>query len=192
MIFLKNNKLNYKKVSDEELLAYIQRKNNKALEELYNRYAKQIELYFCRMLNFDKDKAKDFLHDLFLKIISNPDSFDTSKKFSTWIYSIAYNMCKNEYRRNKHEAIELNKLEHTEKEHVTDNIDLKIIMKAVYRELDKMGTGRKTAFLLKYQDGLKTKEIAEILDCPEGTIKSRIFYVLKELSRKLIVFTDNV
>jgi RNA polymerase sigma factor (sigma-70 family) len=42
-------------------------------------------------------KARDFTQDLFSKLIQKPDSFDENRSFKTWLYSIAHNMCKNEY-----------------------------------------------------------------------------------------------
>jgi len=73
--------------------------NEHALEEIYHRYASLLLKYFHRMLWREEEKAQDFLHDLFLKIIEQPHRFKTEAKFSTWIYSVANNMCKNEYRK---------------------------------------------------------------------------------------------
>src|SRR5690606_3276565 len=70
----------------------------KAFNEIYNRYSKPLFLFFYRRLYQENNKAQDFLQDLFLKLIEKAATFDSSKKFSTWIYTIAYNMCKNEYR----------------------------------------------------------------------------------------------
>ena len=47
----------------------------------------------------DREKAEDFVHDLFTKLIKNPDSFDTSRSFKTWIFSVANNMTINEYKK---------------------------------------------------------------------------------------------
>src|SRR4051794_3865958 len=85
--------------TDEELMRLVQRGEERALTELYHRYSKKLVRYFHRMLWRDDDKAQDFLHDLFIKIIEKPDQFNPERKFSTWIYSAAFNMCKNEYRR---------------------------------------------------------------------------------------------
>ena len=73
--------------------------NSNALAELYNRYSASLLRYFFRMLWKDESKAQDFLHDLFLKIIRNPGYYVPGRRFSTWLYSVANNMCKNEYRK---------------------------------------------------------------------------------------------
>src|ERR1700712_473931 len=71
----------------------------KAFTELYERYSKKMLYFFYQRLYQDKQKAQDFLQDLFLKILEKPQLFNADKKFKTWIYTLAANMCKNEYRK---------------------------------------------------------------------------------------------
>ena len=85
--------------SDEELMVQIKDGNSAAFEELYNRYSRVIFHYLYKMLGGLESLAQDFLHDIFLKIIEKPFLFDQSKKFKTWIFQIAHNKCKNEYRK---------------------------------------------------------------------------------------------
>ena len=98
---------NYSTKSDEELMSLLTKGGQSAFDELYNRYSKPLLNFFFRMLNSDREKAEDLLHDLFLKIIEKPESFDGTKKFNTWFYTLASNMIKNEYRsrqiRSEHE-----------------------------------------------------------------------------------------
>jgi len=70
-----------------------------AFDELYARYQKRLLYYFYRMLGNSNEKAGDFLQDIFMKIIERPNHFDASRRFRTWLFSVAHNMCKNEYRR---------------------------------------------------------------------------------------------
>src|SRR3984957_12835960 len=88
----------YTNMADTELMFHLQRGETLAFDELYKRYSKPLLGYFVRMLNYDKPKAQDALHDLFMKVIEKPHLFDTSKPFRTWIYTIAYNNCKNQYK----------------------------------------------------------------------------------------------
>src|SRR5262245_31137130 len=85
--------------SDEDLMRLVQQGASDAFAEIYWRYSTPMVRYFYRMLWKDQHKAQDFLHDLFLKIVERPEHFDVNKKFSTWLYSVAHNMCKNEYRK---------------------------------------------------------------------------------------------
>ena len=73
--------------------------NQAAFGELYDRYSRVMINYFYRMLWKDREKAEDFMHDLFTKIINKPKLYDPNRSFKTWIYSVANNMCKNEYRK---------------------------------------------------------------------------------------------
>jgi len=182
---------NYSTKSDEELMSLLTNGGQSAFDELYNRYSKPLLNFFFRMLNSDREKAEDLLHDLFLKIIEKPESFDGNKKFNTWFYTLASNMIKNEYRRrqirsehekqtlaNSSELFELN----------SESFDKNLFNKRLESELDKMDVEMKTLFNLRFIEEMGVKQIAEIMNCPEGTIKSRLFYLTKQLSKKLSVY----
>lgn len=177
--------------SDEELMILINRNVQEAFEELYVRYSKKMVNFFYRMLNRDIEKAQDFLQDIFLKIIENPEKFDTNRKFSTWFFAIAVNMCNNDYQKAKTR----NRFEEFEKENkhnyidfINESIDINLFAKNLFDELEQMKIEHKAVFLLRYNDEKSIKEIAEITHCPEGTVKSRLFYIIKKLSERLAVF----
>jgi len=162
-----------------------------AFDELYVRYSKPLLNFFYRMLNNDREKAEDMLHDLFLKIIEKPESFDGNKRFNTWFYTLASNMIKNEYRRsqirnehekqtlaNGNELFELN----------CENYDNNLFNNRMESELNKMDIEMKTLFNLRFIEEMGIKQIAEIMNFPEGTVKSRLFYLTKQLSKKLSVY----
>src|SRR5690606_24604639 len=88
----------FKQYPDEELLVLIRDGDKNAFDEIYSRYSGKIWSYFFRMLWKDSQLAQDCTQDLFFKILKNATEFDAGKRFSTWMYSIAHNMCKNEYR----------------------------------------------------------------------------------------------
>ena len=79
-------------------MLHIRSGNRHAFTALYQRYCKNLLYYFSRLLQYDKIKAEDMLHDLFMKIVERPDLFNTSKNFKAWIYQSATNMCRNEWR----------------------------------------------------------------------------------------------
>jgi len=182
---------NYEGKTDEELMSLLIKSEQPAFDELYRRYSTPLLNFFFRMLNYEREKAEDFLHDLFLKIIEKPESFDHSHRFSTWFYTLATNMVKNEYRslqvRNEHkqflgnrqdESIELNE----------ENIDKQQFEYRLQIEIDKLDVETKTLFNLRFVEEMNIKEIAEMMECPEGTIKSRLFYLSKQLAKKLSIF----
>jgi RNA polymerase sigma-70 factor (ECF subfamily) len=182
-------------MADQELMLHLKQGEALAFDELYLRYSKRLLGYFIRMLNFDKEMAQDSLHDVFFKIIEKPELFDRSRSFKTWIYTIAYNTCKNHY---KHAGIvkeaheELKATEDVLDERFFINTAAKIdsgdFKKALNDALTLLPADKKTTFILRYQEDNSISEIAEIMECSEGTVKSRIHYTLKILSDKLKIY----
>ena len=186
----------YKKYTDEKLMRCIQRKDTSAFNELYDRYSQRLLFYFFRELGGDEEKAQDFLQEIFLKIVENPGLFDTERRFPTWMFTVAYNMCKNEYRRLEIRDIvetdaDMDAIPHeleSEYHPAEQNLDQKIFKRALFAELEKFDNGHRSAFLLRYQQNFSIKEIGEILECSEGTVKSRLFYTTQKLAAKLKAF----
>ncbi len=177
----------YRTCSDTELMKQICSANTLAFNELYSRYSKRMLYYFYRMLGNCEATAQDFLQDLFYKIIDKPHLFDSSQRFSTWIYSIAHNMCKNEYRRRT--LRNCSSLNPESLANFTDNseyeTDVSETVNIIYNELNNLGESHKTAFILRYREGFQVNEISEVLNLPEGTVKSRLYYARQILADKL-------
>ena len=180
---------------DEALMSMLIKRDKAAFEELYARYSGKMYYYFFRMLGRDREKAQDFTQDLFLKIITNPGSFDPAKRFSPWFYALATNMCRNEFK------LVSRKAEPLDEEYAGhcpvlsqdyDDIDLAAFSEELYVHLDELNEEQKTVFLLRHGSGLSLKEIAVIVDKPEGTVKSRLFYAIKYLSSKLMIYNPGV
>lgn len=181
---------NYNNFSETELMQLLKSGDKAAFEELYNRYSQKMLMFFNRMLDNDHDKAQDFAHDLFMKIIENPNQYDVNRNFDTWIFTIAYNMCKNEYKklkiRQQHQQSELKTAD--DKVFIKEAIDKELYHKHLQKHLEQLDEEHKTIIILRFEEELSVKEIAQIVNCPEGTVKSRIFYTLQALSTKLAVF----
>ncbi len=179
-------------LSDEELMQLLVIGNKNAFSEIYSRYHTRMLNFFFRMFFRNEEKARDFTHDLFMKIIEKPELFNSDKKFTTWIYVVASNMCKNEFR---NKAVRDNGVDHTgllardvEDEKVHHQLDLKDFKTKLNSQIDQLNPQQKTVFIMRYQQEKPIKEIAEIMNCSEGTVKSRIFYSLKKMSEKLKEF----
>lgn len=172
-------------------MEHISKGNEKAFEELYQRYADKLYRYFYRMLNRNEAKANDFTQDLFMKVIEKPHYFDPKRRFSTWIYTVAGNMCKNEYRRLSkftmtHEVPDIELTENLN--YFKDNFDKRLFDQYLQRALNELGDIPRQCFVLRYQEEKSIKEISEIMGCPEGTVKSRLYYTIRKLAEKLKVF----
>jgi RNA polymerase sigma-70 factor, ECF subfamily len=166
--------------------------DERAFDHLYERYSAKLLNYFYRMLNFDEARAQDLLQDLFVKVIEKPHLFDPRRKFSTWIFAVASNMIKNEYRSRSVRSImtypedpgQLDVPAATE----ADWLDLAQFGYCLEQELCNLSAKHREVFVLRYQEALSIKEIAEVMACSEGTVKSRLFYALRKLSQSLKVF----
>lgn len=188
---------NYKKNSDEELMLYLGKGDKRAFDELYLRYADNLCYYFMRKLKHDREKGEDFVHDIFAKLIERPELFDVTRTFKTWIYSVANNMCKNEYKKMEVRSntsngldssynVSMNELSATE---VMHNEQFK---EALAHSLNQMDEKHKEVFELRFFQELSIKEIAEVMEINDGTVKSRLFYATKRLSESLAIFDPNL
>lgn len=182
-------KIVYKNCVDEELLPLIADGDSLAFEEIYSRYGQRLFSYFFRMLWKNKELAEDFTQDLFLKLVKHAARFNIEKSFTTWLYSIAYNMCKNEYRKHEIRTIHVEAQKKNQFASTNEvNIDLQRFKEAVHKYVGELNEEKRTLYILRFQENLTVPNISEILHVPEGTIKSRIFYLLKEMKGKLKEF----
>jgi RNA polymerase sigma-70 factor (ECF subfamily) len=184
------NKPKYNEMTDEQLVIASAGGNKGAFDQLYLRYANMLLAYFMRMLWRDREKAEDFVQDFFTKLIHRPELFDASRSFKTWMFSVACNMCKNEYKRQEVRKNTKNGLD--ESHGISDhgqspmaNAHLQQFKQAYTLQLAKLEQKHQEVFELRHFEGLSIKEIAEVLNTNEGTVKSRLFYATKYLAEGL-------
>jgi len=178
--------------SDEDLMLAIQQGEKLAFNELYTRYSDKLYGYILKMLWYNEVRAQDLLQDLFAKIITQPGLFDTERTFKTWVYTIASNLCKNEFKRNEVRKGTVNGVEQFYSLSSDSNVEKEVherqFRDALTEALMKLDTKHRQVFVLKHMDGLSIKEIAEITEANEGTVKSRLFYAIKKLADTLHMF----
>jgi RNA polymerase sigma-70 factor (ECF subfamily) len=186
------NSLHHKQQSDEELMVQLMshhtpvsaKQAEAALVELHRRYSKKLLGYFIKMLNKDVDLAQDFVQDIFLKLMEKKHLFDPDKRFYSWIFAIASNMCKTAYR-HQGKTVSL----HAEMNHpggLDENLaEKKLFLKALQDSIDKLEHHHKTVFVLRYLEHFPLNEIAEITESSLGTVKSRLFYATKKITDQL-------
>ena len=183
-------KPSYKTMTDESLMVSVSKGDKRAFDEIYHRYSGPLLGYFMRMLWKDREKAEDFVHDIFAKIVRKPELFDPTRKFKTWVYSVANNMCKNEYKRQEVRKNTSNGLDSSYAVSDTNANVLHEVQDMQFKEafdesLDALDQKHSEVFKLRHIDGLSIKEIAEVLEISDGTVKSRIFYASKYLAQSL-------
>ena len=122
-----------------------------------------------------------------MKIIEKPKQFDPSKRFSTWIFTLANNLCKNEYRKqgNKQKVTQNIIAQSSIRTYQSDQIDQNKFQQDLNVALEKLPEAHRACFVLRYKEEMSVAEISKVLNCPEGTIKSRLFYATKKLSKLL-------
>ncbi|MDZ4822153.1 MAG: RNA polymerase sigma factor [Flavobacteriales bacterium] len=182
----------YLAFEDEKLMQLVGEKDQKAFGVLYDRYGKLLYNYFHKMLWKDKEKSRDFTQDLFAKLVHKPHLYDPSRPFKTWLYSIAHNMCKNEYAKaevRRNAQPELAYVPNTEfRNEAQSSMDRAEFNIKLAEALDELDETKRTTFELRFRHEMSIEEIGETMQCSEGTVKSRLFYTLKQLNQKLKVF----
>ncbi len=163
--------------------------NQSAFSELYERFNQRLYYYFYRMLGNDKELSNDFLQDIFLKIINKPELFKPGYKFTSWIFTVAHNMCKNEYRNREVRKI-VSKDENPDQFLSNENsyeetMSKEKLITQLFVEIENLEEDQKAILLLKYKENFSLKEISDILELPVGTIKSRLYYARTALTKKM-------
>nr|WP_319509948.1 RNA polymerase sigma factor [uncultured Draconibacterium sp.] len=186
MIFRKKH---INRLTDEELMTAVKNGNQSAFSELYERFNQRLYYYFYRMLGNDKELANDFLQDIFLKIINKPELFKPGYKFTSWIFTVAHNMCKNEYRNREVRKI-VSKDENPDQFLSNENsyeetMSKEKLITQLFAEIENLEEDQKAILLLKYKENFSLKEISDILELPVGTIKSRLYYARTALTKKM-------
>lgn len=190
MIFRRKNKI----LSDNELMRLIVSHDQSAFSKLYLRYKDRIYYYFYRMLGNSSDLANDFLQELFMKIIQKPENYNPAYGFKTWLFSIANNMCKNEYRRRGvHTKFQQYEVHEEKFDFINEQtVETKLVIEKIFQSLEQLGQEHQSTFLLRYREGFSIGEVAEILEVSEGTVKSRLFYARKYLAEKLNYLKEEI
>jgi len=180
---------------DKEILKDINDNKIEAIEELIKKYQKRVyNLIYGLCLNYDT--AWDVSQDVFIKVIKNVKKFRQESSFWTYLYRISMNAYYDYYRKMKVRSKELNITDMEDEEtkrtyQIKDLVDiqedfekkeLKESIKLALKELTDM---QKQVFILKNTQGLKIKEISEILQISEGTVKSHLNRAMEKLKEIL-------
>ena len=173
--------------TDEQLMAKAATGSDTAFEELYRRYARRLTGFFFLQLGGDEELAADATHDVFLRAYEARSRYQEGRRVDTWLFTIAYNICRNHYRSNAYEAQLLATLD---AEPVTDQqievqLDQAALDEALTQVLAELPAPLHQIFSLHYQEELTIPQIAEIVGVPEGTIKSRLHKTMNIIRKKL-------
>lgn len=171
-----------------------------AYDELIQRHQQRI-YGLCYHLTSNHEDANDLAQDAFIKGWKALSSFKGDSSFYTWIYRVAYNSCLNHLktRRNRTPHLSLNDLD-SQVEHDPDlvalisnrtprrDVDLGELQKRLNESLLKLSEEHRTVVVLHDVQGLQHDEIAKIVGCNPGTVRSRLFYARQQLQAWLSEF----
>lgn len=148
-----------------------------ALTALIDRYAANVHAYLLRHCG-NREDADDLLQETWVRVARSARSFDTARRFRSWIYGIATNLARDLFRRRLTRQRALRDLAaQPPAASGADSVD-RGELRARIAELPE---NMRAVLLLRYYEGMSEAEMAEVLDIPRGTIKSRLHAALREL-----------
>lgn len=186
MIFPFTSKI--KPLTDAEVMLRVVNGEEKAFDELYRRYARRLQGFFYRMLNHDAEMAADFTQDLFVRIWTSRSTYREGENVSAWLFTMAYNLCRNEYRHREVQeqyVWQQSGSDEAMDSRVESHLDAKAFDHALSCLLQEMPTEPRMLFALRFEEELSLGEIAEIMHLPLGTVKSRCHYLVVQIKQKL-------
>ncbi len=150
--------------------------------------------YFALSLTSNSDKAHDLVQETYLRALTYQSKFSSDTNLIAWVYTIMKNTFINEYRRNIKAKTTLeshtNRLQISfSKDDFYPSVDSIHAEKEIYKKIGLLEEEFRVPFQL-FLNGYKYKEIAEKLDLPLGTVKSRIFFTRKKLSCWLVDYVN--
>ncbi len=179
--------------TDEELVARSASGDADSFNQLIARWERPIYALAYRVIGREED-ARDVCQETFLRAFRGIAAFKGQAKFSSWLYRIALNLCRDWIRRERRtpvvqapEGVDLTELvaERGPAESVEDLVSRRDMSRLVAKAMRALSEEQRTAVVLKEYQGLTFQEIADLLGCPLSTVKTRLYQGLTLLRREL-------
>jgi len=180
-------------VTDEELVARSVAGDTDSFNQLILRWERPIYALAYRQLGREDD-ARDVVQDAFLRAFRALPGFKGEAKFSSWLYRITLNLCRDVMRRAKRapfvatpEGVDVADLAPADSaaESIEDAVTRRDLGRHVARAMSRLPEEQRSAIILKEYHGLTFQEIAELQGCPLSTVKTRLYQGLIVLRREL-------
>ena len=180
---------------DAELVKRVQAGDVGAFDILVQKYQHKVVNLVGRFVS-DSTECQDIAQDAFIKAFRAIHSFRGDSQFYTWLYRIAANTAKNylasRARKTPAYAVDVEDAEHFEGESGLKEFDnpenlllTEEIRATIFSAIERLPDDLKSAITLREIDGLSYEEIAEVMDCPIGTVRSRIFRAREVIDKEL-------
>jgi len=179
--------------SDEELVARSRGGDVDSFNQLVTRWQRPIYALAYRVIGREED-ARDVCQETFLRAFRALGGFKGQAKFSSWLYRITLNLCRDWIRRERRtpiaqapEGVDLIELasESAPSESIEELVARREMGRAIARVMAELPDEQRTAIILKEYHGLTFQEIADLLDCPLSTVKTRLYQGLTVIRRQL-------
>jgi RNA polymerase sigma-70 factor (ECF subfamily) len=179
--------------TDEELVARSISGDADSFNELILRWERPIYALAYRVIGREQD-ARDVCQETFLRAFRALKGFRGQAKFSSWLYRIALNLCRDWVRRERRapvvqapEGVDLMDLAAAREpsESIEDLVARKDLARTVERAMALLPEEQRTAIILKEYHGMTFQEIADLVGCPLSTVKTRLYQGLTVLRREL-------
>jgi RNA polymerase sigma-70 factor (ECF subfamily) len=165
--------------SDEDLMAAAQRGDEDALSALITRYRKPLYGFLWRRVDGDVD---DLFQETWLRVVRSRHRFSPQRRFSTWLFQIANNLCRDRARRRAAERRRREGFGQTAPTHTGPPSGARIDAR---RLLSQLSDAQREAVVSRYYEGHSEAETAALLGIPRGTVKSRLHAALARLRQEL-------
>jgi RNA polymerase sigma-70 factor (ECF subfamily) len=176
----------FKGLGDSEVVARHLAGDALAFEEIVDRYQRRLLNFVYRTIG-DRERGEDLIQEVFIRVHRHLHRFDQTKKFSTWIYTIASNLAKNELRNRSRNPLVLfqtikknwdadhRPLQFEDHRQRPDDLFRKRhLHELVQWTVAQLPEHHRVVFVLRELEGKTYEEIAEVTDCNLGTVKSRL------------------
>jgi RNA polymerase sigma-70 factor (ECF subfamily) len=179
--------------TDEELVARSMGGDLDSFNQLVLRWERPIYALAYRVIGREED-ARDVAQETFLRAFRALKGFKGQAKFSSWLYRITLNLCRDWMRRERRtpvsqapEGVDIIEMagEGTPSESIEDLVSRHELGRAVGKAMALLPEEQRTAIILKEYHGLTFQEIADLLDCPLSTVKTRLYQGLSVLRKHL-------
>lgn len=171
------------KLSDEDVVNIVRYKDKEVYSEIINRYQQKLLRYASYLLN-DDQMGSDAVQEGFIKAYININSFNTKKKFSSWIYRIVHNEAMTLISKNKKRILMTDEIEYDSGVDLEDELIKKELVNRTHNCLDNMPILYREPLSLFYLDDKSYEEISDILRIPVNTVGTRISRA-KRIMKKL-------
>lgn len=187
--------------SDEDLMEAFVTGHAEAFDVLVHRHGRALYSFLLRSVN-NASRAEELLQEVFLRVIRSKARYRRSAKFSTWMFTIARNLCVDESRRARfrdHESLDAPRRGRREGEGRTllsalsantlptdSAADAPLLRARLAQAVNRLPDDQREVFLMRQMAGLSFREIGEAVGAPENTVKSRMRYALDKLRQELL------